>query len=51
MHNYYVFFFTSDTALFNTNNYYQASANTSEFSVNVYWLNNFNNIYQSYGRY
>ena len=41
-------YFTSKSALFGTNNYYQGNA--SEFTANVYWLNNFDNIYQSYGK-
>ncbi len=30
--------------------YYQGSANISTFNSGVYWLNNFDNIYQSYGK-
>ena len=38
----------SQNALFETGSYYKSNA--TEFSPNVYWLNNFDNIYQSYGK-
>ena len=40
----------SERALYGVGSYYQSSANLSSFDSNVYWLNNFDNIYQSYGK-
>ena len=36
----------SENALFGVGQYYQN--NLSEYGVSTYWMNNFDNIYQSY---
>ena len=40
----------SEKALFGVSSYYQANASVNVHEATVYWLNNFDNIYQSYGK-